>query len=186
MIVEFVEENWYLFVALVVVLGMLLRRPHVRYQWHRLLLTLPGVRRLSRTLNSARMARTLAIMVGSGVPLLSSMRATAEVVGNRVLRQALERAAAEVAEGASVSRALRRTRRFPPLLLQMVASGESSGRLPQMLDKAATAMERELESRIAVLVGLFEPFMILVMGGIVLAIVLAILLPIFDLNQLIG
>lgn len=169
-----------------VVLGMLLRRPHVRYQWHRLLLTLPGVRRLSRTLNSARMARTLAIMVGSGVPLLSSMRATAEVVGNRVLRQALERAAAEVAEGASVSRALRRTRRFPPLLLQMVASGESSGRLPQMLDKAATAMERELESRIAVLVGLFEPFMILVMGGIVLAIVLAILLPIFDLNQLIG
>ncbi len=175
-----------LIVAAGVALAMLLRRPVPRYHWHRLLLSMPGIARLSRTFNTARMARTLAIMSGSGVPLLSSMRAAAGVVGNRVLRRALEVATDEVAEGASISRALRRTGRFPPVLVQMVASGESSGRLPEMLDKAATAMERELESRMAVLVGLFEPFMILLMGGMVLTIVLAILLPIFDLNQLIG
>ncbi|MDH3638367.1 MAG: type II secretion system F family protein, partial [Gammaproteobacteria bacterium] len=91
----------------------------------------------------------------------------------------------EVAEGISISRALGRSGHFPPLLVQMVASGESSGQLDRMLDKAALAMERELESRIAVLVGLFEPAMILIMGAVVLLIVLAILLPIFDLNQLI-
>jgi general secretion pathway protein F len=132
------------------------------------------------------MARTLAILAGSGVPLLSAMRSCEGVIGNLVLRGNLRDAAAEVAEGVSINKALARSGNFPPLLVQMVASGETSGRLDEMLDKAATALERELESRIAVLVGLFEPVMILLMGGLVLVIVLAILLPIFDLNQLIG
>jgi general secretion pathway protein F len=131
------------------------------------------------------MARTLAIMTGSGVPLLDAMRASAEVVPNLVLREALDRAAADVREGLTLSRALGRSKLFPPLLVQMVSSGERSGELETMLDKAATALEREMEARIAVLVGLFEPVMILVMGVIVLTIVLAILLPIFDLNQLV-
>ena len=163
-----------------------LKNTTVRMTLHQIFLKIPGLRRLSRGANTARMSRTLAIMTGSGVPLLSAMRASEGVVSNLVLRQDLANAATEVAEGVSINGALGRSGNFPPLLIQMVASGEQSGRLDEMLDKAASALERELESRIAVLVGLFEPVMILIMGGVVLLIVLAILLPIFDLNQLIG
>ncbi len=166
-------------------LGAWLRLPGPRLRFHALLLRLPGIRRLSRGLNTARMARTLAIMVGSGVPLLGAMEAAAGVLSNRVLRGALEAAAAEVREGVSLHRALARGGHFPPVLVQMVASGEASGRLGEMLEKAALTQERELEGRVAVLVGILEPLMILVMGAIVLLIVLAILLPIFDINQLI-
>ena len=173
-------------ILVVTAIAMLaLRRFEVRYRLHGLWLRLPLVRRLTRSLNSARMARTLAIMVGSGVPLLSAMRSSEGVMTNLVLRRDLSRAAQEVAEGVSISRSLARGGRFPPLLVQMVSSGEASGLLGEMLDTAANVMERELEARIGVLVGLFQPAMILVMGAVVLIIVLAILLPIFDLNQLI-
>lgn len=187
---EFLQQYgpWLLLLigAAAVVWALVLRQPRARYALHGLYLRLPGVRRLSRGVNSARMARTLAILAGSGVPLLSAMRSCEGVIGNLVLRGNLRDAAGEVAEGVSINKALGRSGNFPPLLVQMVASGETSGRLDEMLDKAATALERELESRIAVMVGLFEPVMILLMGGLVLIIVLAILLPIFDLNQLIG
>lgn len=186
---EFLRDHgiWILGIGAVAAIGcaVILRRRRARVWLHHIFLRLPGVRRLSRGVNTARMARTLAIMAGSGVPLLSAMRASEGVVANLVLREDVRVAAEEVAEGISFSRALGRSGHFPPLLVQMVASGESSGQLDHMLDKAASAMERELESRIAVLVGLFEPAMILVMGAVVLVIVLAILLPIFDLNQLI-
>lgn len=165
---------------------LVFRQEKPKYWLHQMILRLPIVKRLSRGLNTARMSRTLAIMVGSGVPLLSSMRAAEGVVGNLVLRANLKEAAGEVAEGVSIHRALARHGNFPALLTQMVATGESSGRLGDMLDKAASVLERELEARIAVMVGLFGPFMILIMGVVVLVIVLAILLPIFDLNQLIG
>jgi general secretion pathway protein F len=166
-------------------LNVFFRQPGPKYRLHKFFLSVPGVRKLSRSMNTARMARTLSIMVGSGVPLLSAMRASAEVVVNRVLRQSLQTAAEEVAEGMSLHRAIARSGHFPPLLTQMVASGERSGRLDEMLEKSASALERELESRIGIMVRMFEPIMILVMGGIVFTIVLAILLPIFDLNQLI-
>ena len=186
---EFLRANgiWLLGAGALTAVGvaLVLRRRRAKFELHRLFLQLPGIRRLSRGVNTARMARTLAIMAGSGVPLLSAMRAAEGVVTNLVLREDLRVATEEVAEGISISRALGRSGHFPPLLVQMVASGESSGQLDRMLDKAALAMERELESRIAVLVGLFEPAMILIMGAVVLLIVLAILLPIFDLNQLI-
>lgn len=171
--------------SLVVSLSVIFRRPGPKMRLHRLILTFPATRRLSRGINTARMARTLAIMVGSGVPLLQAMRASAEVVPNLVLRHALNRAAEEVGEGVNLSRAIARGGYFPPLFTQMVASGDQSGNLDKMLDKSATALEREMEARVSILVGLFEPLMILLMGGIVLTIVLAILLPIFDLNQLI-
>ncbi|MDH3688955.1 MAG: type II secretion system inner membrane protein GspF [Gammaproteobacteria bacterium] len=175
-------------VAVVAAIAFILifRRPRQQYHLHRLMLRMPLLRKFIRGVNTARMARTLAIMVGSGVPLLSAMRASAGVLSNRVLRRSMTTAANEVGEGASFSRALRRSGHFPPLLVQMVASGETSGRLDVMLEKAAIATERELESRIAVMVGLFEPIMILLMGGMVLVIVLAILLPILELNQLIS
>lgn len=179
---------WILGLGILAVLGLMLvlRLDRPRFHLHRAMLRLPGLRRLSRGLNTARMARTLAIMVSSGVPLLTSMRAAAGVVSNVVLKADLNEATGEVAEGVSINRALARRGNFPPLLIQMVASGEASGELGNMLEKAASVMERELESRVAVLVGLFEPFMILFMGCVVLLIVLAILLPIFDLNTLIG
>lgn len=173
-------------VVTAIALALIFRQANAQYYLHRAILMMPGLRRFARGANTARMARTLAIMVGSGVPLLSAMRASAGVLSNRVMHRAMTTAAGEVAEGVGVSRALGRSGYFPPLLVQMVASGETSGRLDVMLDKAAIATERELESRIAVLVGLFEPVMILLMGGVVLIIVLAILLPIFDLNQLVG
>lgn len=154
-----------------------------KFWLHSLYLRIFGIKRLARNLNAARMARTLSIMVGSGVPLLASMRSCEGVINNVVLRQSLRSATEEVAQGVSISRALDKSGHFPPLLVQMVASGENSGQLGHMLDKAASATESEMEARISMLVSLFEPIMILVMGVVVLLIVMAILLPIFGLNQ---
>jgi len=187
---QFMVDNGVWIIAVLIIAftagALALKNDSVRFKLHGLFLKTPGIRRLSRGVNTARMSRTLAIMAGSGVPFLSAIRASEGVMSNLVLRKNLADAAAEVAEGVSIHRALARSGNFPPLLTQMVASGEQSGRLGEMLEKAANALERELESRIAVLVGLFEPVMILIMGGVVLVIVLAILLPIFDLNQIIG
>jgi len=161
------------------------RQPHARYWLHGFYLKIPALKRFVRSVNTARMSRTLSIMVSSGVPLLGSLKATEGVITNDVMREGLRVSAAEVAEGVSISRALERSGHWPPLLIQMVSSGENSGRLGSMLEKSASATESELESRINMMVGLFEPIMILIMGAAVLVIVLAILMPIFDLNQLI-
>lgn len=169
-------------VLLVIVLMFIFRQPGPKFWLHNQFLNIYGIKRLSRNTNAARMARTLSIMVGSGVPLLASMRSSEGVLSNVVMQKDMRLAAEEVAQGVSISRALERSGHFPPLLVQMVASGENSGKLDHMLEKAATATEREMESRISMLVSLFEPIMILVMGAVVLIIVMAILLPIFDLN----
>lgn len=165
---------------------ILLRFSGPRYMFDQLILLLPGIRRLSRSLNTSRMARTLSILISSGVPLISALKSSADVVVNSVLKKHLQQVTIEVEQGASLNRALHRRQSFPPLFTQMVASGESSGRLGEMLEKAAAALEREAETRISVVVSLFEPIMILLMGIVVLIIVMAILLPIFDLNQLIS
>jgi general secretion pathway protein F len=159
--------------------------PRLRALWHARLLRLPVVGALARGLNTARLAATLAILVGSRVPLLASLRAGAGVVSNLPMKHALEDAAERVQEGASLSRSLGASRLFPPLMVHMIASGESSGRLGEMLERTATQSTRELERRIAAFVALLEPLLIIAMGGIVLAIVLAILLPIFELNQIV-
>ena len=186
---EFMQHYGLWLLGLLIVISVAARQyfkqPEAKLMLHKFWLRLPLFKRISRGLNTARMARTLAIMVNSGVPLLSAMKSSEGVLTNVALRQDLVKASEEVSEGVSINKALARSGRFPPLLIQMVASGEASGKLDYMLDKAAEVTERELESRLSVLVGLFEPLMILVMGGIVLIIVLAILLPIFDLNQLI-
>jgi len=159
--------------------------PRLRARWHAQLLRLPIVGALARGLNTARLAATLAILTGSRVPLLASLRAGAGVVSNVPMKHALEEAAARVQEGASLSRSLGASRLFPPLMVHMIASGEASGRLAEMLERTAVQATRELERRIAAFVALLEPLLILAMGGIVLAIVLAILLPIFELNQIV-
>lgn len=173
-----------------VVLGFalryLLRREHWRYRYHRLLLRLPLIGRLARGLNTARFARTLSILAGSGVPLLDALRTSGEVIGNRPMRAAVAEAAQRVREGSGIGRALEQSGYFPPMTVHLIKSGESSGRLNDMLERAAETQERELETRIAMVVGLFEPLLIVTMGGVVLTIVLAILLPIFELNQLVN
>jgi general secretion pathway protein F len=159
--------------------------PATRERWHRALLPLPVVGPLYRGLNSARLSATLAILVGSRVPLLTALKAGAGVVSNLPLRHALSEAAARVQEGASLARALGASRLFPPLMVHMIASGEASGRLGEMLERTAVQQARELERRIAAFVALLEPLLILAMGGVVLVIVMAILLPIFELNSII-
>jgi general secretion pathway protein F len=159
--------------------------PATRASWHRWLLRVPVIAPLHRGLNTARLAATLAILVGSRVPLLTALHAGAGVVSNLPMRAALADAAARVQEGSSLSRALAVSKLFPPLMVHMIASGEASGRLGEMLERTAQQQARELERRIDTFVALLEPLLILAMGGIVLMIVLAILLPIFELNQII-
>ena len=156
-----------------------------RYRFHLLLHRLPIIGRLQRGLNTARFARTLSILTASGVSVLEALRIAGEVVGSLPMRTAVEEAAQKVREGASIAASLRRSGYFPPMTLHLIASGESSGKLEEMLERAAANQERELETVIAALMGLFEPVLIVVMGSVVLVIVLAILLPIFDLNQLV-
>jgi len=157
-----------------------------RYWLHGLYLKITGLRKMVQNIDSARMARTLAIMVGSGVPILSSMRASERVMSNRVLQKDLHTATDEVAQGVAIGRALDRNGNFPPLLVHMVTSGENSGRLDHMLDKAATATENEMATRISMMVSILGPVMILIMGGLVFAIVMAILLPIFNIQAIVN
>lgn len=166
-------------------LRLLLRRPGARARFHRLLLRLPLVSRLIRGMNAARFARTLSILAESGVPVLESLHISAEVVTNLPMREAIATAARQVREGANLHKSLERSGYFPPMTIHLIASGEASGNLEVMLERAASSQERELEAVAQTLTGLLGPFLILVMGGIVLLIVLAILLPIFNMNQLV-
>jgi len=159
--------------------------PAVRERWQRRLLRAPVAGPLHRDLNAARLAATLAILVGSRVPLLAALRAGAGAVSSLPMRRALEEAAARVQEGSGLARALGATKLFPPLLVHMIASGEASGRLGELLERAAAQAARSLERRVAAFVALLEPLLILAMGAVVLVIVLAILLPVFELNQIV-
>ena len=163
----------------------LLLKPNNLYAFHHFLLRIPVLGRLTRTLNAARFASTLAILVGSRVPLLTALQAGADVVSNQPMKKALVEAQRMVREGVPLARALGASKLFPPLLVHMIASGESSGRLDEMLERAAKQQTNEVENRLATLTSLFEPVLILVMGVIVLLIVMAMLLPIFEMNQLI-
>ena len=172
-------------VAAVFAARMILQREEILYQWHLRQLRLPVFGRLVRGVNSARMASTLAILAGSGVPLLASLQAAMGVVNNLPMRRALEEAAKKVREGVELSRALAVSGLFPPILIHLIASGESSGKLDAMLDRAATQQEQEVGNYTSILTALLEPILILSMGGIVLLIVLAILMPIIDMNQMV-
>lgn len=163
----------------------LLRKPERRRRWHALLLRLPGIAGLIIALDTARFASTLSILMASGVPLLEALRIAGQVLQNLILREESEQVALQVAEGSSLSKALGRAGHFPPMMVHMVGSGESSGSLETMLERAAQNQERELEMTLGTVLGLFEPLMVVLMGGVVLLIVLAILLPIFDLNTMV-
>ncbi|MDH5512223.1 MAG: type II secretion system inner membrane protein GspF [Gammaproteobacteria bacterium] len=178
---------WWLLIAVVSIIGfrLALREPHLRLQWHHLLLRTPLVGRLLRGTNAARLSSTLGILTASGIPLLNAMQSAVQVVTNLPMRAAVENALRQVREGGNLSRALGKTKLFPPMVIHLIASGEATGKLDQMLERAASAQTRELENWVRALTALLEPVLILVMGAIVLFIVLAILLPIFEMNQLI-
>jgi len=172
-------------VAAIVAFSLALRRTPLRARWHAFLLRAPVVGRLLRSLDTARFASTLAILTGSGAPLLRSLDAAAEVVRRLPLREAANRAAALVREGVTLSRALREQGVFPPVLVHLVANGEQSGKLASMLERAANELERDAERRLSWLAALLQPALIVVMGAIVLVLVLAVMLPIVSMNQLI-
>ncbi|MAV76378.1 MAG: type II secretion system protein GspF [Cellvibrionales bacterium] len=183
-----VNRGWLIIVALfAVVFGVktLLSKPSIELNWHRQLLTLPLIGRLSRGTNTAQFASTLSILTASGVPLVEALKIAGEVLANQWLRQRVSHATQQVQEGTSLSRALSEGGYFPPMMLHMIASGEQSGQLDQMLERIASAQQRDLESLIGVMLGILEPLMLLFMGVCVFAIVVAILLPIVNLNSLV-
>ena len=165
-------------------LARALRRPALRLRFDGALLRLPVLGKLMRDLHAARLARTLSTMISSGLPILEGLLITAPTVRNRVLRQATEEMAAVIREGGSLSTAMRRAGVFPPLLVYMAASGETSGRVDLMLARAAEYLEREFNTFTSVALSLLEPAIIIAMGGIVALIVLSILLPILQINTL--
>lgn len=186
----FVRE-WGIIVAVVLIVVVItfryaMRGEAFKTRVHGFLLKIPLIKKLIRGFNTAQFARTLSILSASGVPVLEALDISAQVITNRPMRTAVDTAAGQVREGSTLGTALEKTGYFPPMMLHLVASGEASGKMDSMLEKAATHQERELNSVMAIFLGLFEPVVILIMGGVVLAIVLGILLPIFEMNQLVA
>ena len=161
-----------------------LRSKTVRRQWHAWLLKLPLIGRHLKSLDATRFAATLSILAGSGVALLSALDAGRQVLNMLPLQNAVGEATDKVREGQSLARALGSTREFPPLLVHMIANGEATGRLGEMLDRAARLQQQEVENRTATLTSLLEPLLLLAMGGMVLVIVLAVMQPIIEINTL--
>jgi general secretion pathway protein F len=186
----FLQATWIGWVAafgiLAIVLRMAMKRPASRAAIHRSLWRAPMVGRILRHLDAARLASTLSILVGSRVPILQALDAGTGVMTLVPMREALATAARGVREGMGLSRALAATGAFPPVMVHLIASGEASGRMDESLERAARQQQNDIATRLAAFAALFEPAMILAMGGVVLTIVLAILLPIFQLNQLVG
>jgi general secretion pathway protein F len=163
----------------------LLRRPEWRSWLDGKLLGLPLFGPIASKVAVARFARTLATLLANGIPLLEALELAGRVIGNEALRNAVDGARTAIREGSGVAEPLRRSGLFPPLLVRMIAVGERSGELEPMLDRVADAYEQDVESSLATLTAVLEPVMILVMGGIMVFVVLAILLPIFEINSLV-
>ncbi|MGI9272973.1 MAG: type II secretion system inner membrane protein GspF [Woeseiaceae bacterium] len=186
---DFLREQWpfiLIFLA-AVIFGVyrLLKQDGPRRKYHRLLLRMPIAGRLTRGVNTARFTRTLSILAGSGVPILESLKISAAVIENLPMRDAVTEASLRVREGAAISQSLAASRLFPPMMIHLIASGETGGKLEEMLTRTADYQEREVDGLIATLLGILQPLLIVIMGAVVMTIVLAILLPIFEINNLI-
>ncbi|MBD3648373.1 MAG: type II secretion system inner membrane protein GspF [Pseudomonadales bacterium] len=187
---EFVQA-WGLIILILIVAAVfavrrMLQVPSIRLAWERRLLHVPLISKLSRGMNTSRFASTLSILTSSGVPLVDAMRIAGQVLSNTWLKARVADATVRVSEGSSLSSALDQGGYFPPLMLHMVASGESSGQLDDMLGRVANYMQQDVEMLLGVFLSLFGPVMLLIMGGAVFTIVMAILLPIINLNQLVA
>ena len=162
-----------------------LKAPEARLRFDRLMLRMPVVGKLIRGLNTGRFSRTLSILTASAVPVLEALRISAEVVTNMPMKRAVEEAALRVREGAPIGRSLAARKLFPPMMIHLISSGESSGELEKMLERAATNQEREMDGLLSNMTNLLGPLMVVFMGAIVMFIVIALLLPIFQLNDLV-
>src|SRR6195952_1107896 len=167
------------------IIKSVLARPGPRMAFDRWLLTAPLLGKLVRGYNTVRFASTLAILTAAGVPILRALQAAGETLSNAAMRENVDDAIVRVREGTSLSRALGNTKSFPPVLVHLIRSGEATGDVTTMLDRASEGEARELERRTMFLTSLLEPLLILAMGGIVLVIVLAVMLPIIELNNLV-
>ncbi len=178
---------YFLILLAVLILSFLLLRNYPPFQlaWHQLKLKIPGIGRLVRVSQSARFTRTLGILTQSAVPIVSALSLSKQVVSNRVMQIACEDTATAVREGSSLAQAMKNTGQFPPLSVKLVHSGEQSGQLSQMLVRTAVVQEKDVESKIKTLIGAIQPLAILFVGLMVLFIVLAMLLPIFQINTII-
>ena len=186
---DFIREWWWAIILVTALAIYGFRRwvqePGARRRFDAFKLRLPLVGRVTRGNNAARFSRTFAILTASAVPVLEALRISGEVVTNLPMREAVMDAAVRVREGAPIARSLATSKLFPPMLIHLVSSGETSGALEEMLGRAADNQERELDGLVNTAVGILGPAMILLMGGFVFIIVLALLLPIFELNQLV-
>ena len=169
-----------------VVFQRAVQKPNFRMKYHKTLLKLPVVGKVSKSLNTARFARTLSILSASSVPLLDGMRIASDVLLNVKVKQAVEEATSKVREGSSLGASLTATKLFPPMMLYMISSGEKSGELEQMLERAADNQDRQFEANVTIALGVFEPALVISMAVVVLFIVLAILQPILALNNLVS
>jgi general secretion pathway protein F len=186
---DFLQDHWLILIvtlsAVFYGLWWLLQREGPRRKYHQFLLRMPITGRLTRGINTARFTRTLSILAGSGVPILDALKIAAEVIENLPMRDAVTEASLRVREGASISKSLAASKLFPPMMIHLIASGETGGKLEDMLSRTAAYQEREVDGLIATLLGILQPLLIILMGAVVMTIVLAILLPIFEINNLI-
>jgi len=186
---DFIRDHWLLLIIGIatVIYGIwwLLQKDGPKRSYHRALLRLPITSKLTRGINTARFTRTFSILAGSGVPILDALKIASEVIENLPMRDAVSEASLRVREGAGISRSLAASKLFPPMMIHLIASGETSGKLEDMLTRTANYQEREVDGLIATLLGILQPLLIVLMGAVVMTIVLAILLPIFEINNLI-
>ena len=186
---DFLRDHWFLILLFLAAVSYgiwrLLQEEKVRRRWHRFQLRMPIAGRLTRGINTARFTRTLSILAGSGVPILEALKISAAVIENLPMREAVLDASLRVREGASISQSLATSKLFPPMMIHLIASGEAGGKLEEMLTRTANYQEREVDGLISTLLGILQPLLIVIMGGIVMTIVLAVLMPIFEINDLI-
>jgi len=186
---DFMRNHWLVLIigvaAVIYTVWWLLQKDGPKRSYHRFLLRMPITGRLTRGINTARFTRTFSILAGSGVPILDALKIAAEVIENLPMRDAVTEASLRVREGAAISRSLAASKLFPPMMIHLIASGETGGKLEEMLSRTANYQEREVGGLIATLLGILQPLLIVVMGAVVMTIVLAILLPIFEINNLI-
>ncbi|THB70172.1 MAG: type II secretion system protein GspF [Gammaproteobacteria bacterium] len=187
---DFIREQW-----LILLLGFStiffgfsfgMRKEKFRYAVHKIFLKIPLIKKIVRGMNTGRFARTFSILTGSGVPILEGLKISSRVISNLPMRAAVTEATSMIREGAGIGRSLEQSKQFPPITINLISSGESSGKLEEMLDRAAINQEREIKGLIDTLLALLEPLLIVSMGGVVMLIVMAVLLPIFEMNQMAG
>lgn len=175
-----------LLLFIIVAIRVALKRPTTRMSWDKKVLGVPVIGKVARGLNTSRFARTLSICSSSAIPLLDGMKVAADVMGNTYFRKEVMVAAEKVREGGSLRKSLESSKLFPPMMLHMIASGEQSGELEQMLTRSADNQDRDFESQVNLALGVFEPLLIVFMAGIVLFIVVATMMPLLELNNLVA